>query len=697
MSESKDSSTLDAASYAVRDSYFGAPYIDRDEHRDLPYPHRNVHGGFANTDTRFTFYFPDKSEWGGRLYQPLEGAHAGHEEAFAGAMGALLGGLEMMVKLGGYMVESNSGHIGDDIDPRAGVDPSLYGYRASVESARFSKHIAKQIYGREPDYAYVWGGSGGGRRSPGCLENSGGVFDGALPFMGGGSVAPQGSNIRVRSEQPLSFGSMFNVQRLLRDGKLESVIDAMQPGGSGNPFEGLSSHEREELSNLYRLGYPRGDELMIAKPMGQIWLWSSIADMLLEEDADYFAAFWTKPGYVGYDQPEVVVPDLIDVSVPISRVITAQDLMGEEFAGPEYADAKPMAMMIASSTGQWDLPIAVELKGVGSGYRRGAGVKITSGDIAGRQFYCTQPVGDLFFCDGRAEANLQRFRGAKVGDMTHVDNHAFLAFCYSYRHHISDDPLNDFLRLDGQPLYPQHGLPAQSPLMGIPYSGQYEGKLLWIHHTHDASLWPPQGVIYKRAVEQAQGPEKARERFRLQWTQNAEHVPPMLLPSNPKRATTTWLINYMPSIEQGLVDLATWVEKGVPPAETQFEFVDGKVSLPASAKARGGTQPVVSVLAKGQIRAEARPGEAVTVTVTAEAPPGAGTFTYVDWDFDGSGQFALSQPVEPSRTELKLSTTHAWDQPGTYFASVRVRLNRDGDPQARRQIENLASARIVVG
>ena len=697
MSDSTTASTLDTAGYAVRDSYFGAPYIDRDEHRELPYPHRNVHGGFANTDTRFTFYFPDKSEWGGRLYHPLEGAHAGHEEAFAGAMGALLGGLEMMVKLGGYMVESNSGHIGDDIDPRAGEDPSLYGYRASVESARFSKHISKQVYGREPDYAYVWGGSGGGRRSPGCLEYAGGVYDGALPFMGGGSVEPHGTNIRVRSEQPVSFGSMFNVQRLLRDGKLEGVIDAMQPGGSGNPFAGLSSHEREELSNLYRLGYPRGDELMIAKPMGQIWLWSSIADMLLEEDADYFEAFWSRPGYVGHDQPEVVIPDLIDVSVPISRVITAQDLMGEEFAGPEYADAKPMAMMIASSTGQWDLPIAVELKGVGPGYRRGAGVKITSGDIAGRQFYCTQPVGDLFFCDGRAEANLQRFRGAKVGDMAHVDNHAFLAFCYAYRHHISDDPLNDFLRLDGQPLYPQHGLPAQSPLMGVPYSGQYEGKLLWIHHTHDASLWPPQGVIYQRAVEQAQGPEKARERFRLQWTQNAEHVPPMLLPSNPKRATTTWLINYMPSIEQGLVDLAAWVEQGVPPAETQFEFVDGKVSLPASAKARGGTQPVVSVLAKGQIRAEARPGEAVTVTVAAEAPPGAGTFTYVDWDFDGSGQFAVSQSLEPGRTELKLSTTHAYDQPGTYFASVRVRLNREGDPKGRRQIENLASARIVVG
>jgi hypothetical protein len=687
---------LDADGYLVRDSYFGQPFIDRDEWRAEPYPHRNVHGGFANTDTRFTFYFPAEEEWGGRMYHPLEGAHAGHEEAFAGAMGRLLGGLDMMVKLGGYMVESNSGHIGDDIDPRAGIDPGLYGYRASVESARFSKYICAQVYGREPDYSYVWGGSGGGRRSPLCLEYCGGVYDGALPFMGGGNVEPHGTNSRVRSEQPFSFGSMFNVQRLLRGDKLESVIDAMAPGGSGRPFDGLSQHEREELANLYRLGYPRGDEFMISKPMGQIWLWSSIAGMLLEEDAAYFERFWTTPGYVGHDQPEVVRDDLIDTVLPITRIITAQDLMGEEFSGPEYTDSKGMVLLMASASGQWDLPVAIEVKGLKSGYSTGCGVLMTSGAIAGRQFFCTRAVGDIWFCDGRADANLLRFRGAQAGDTVHLDNRAFLAFCYAYRHHISDDPLNDFLRVDGEPIYPQHGVPVQSPLMGVPYSGQYEGKLLWIHHTHDASLWPPQGVIYKRAVEQVQGPEKAREKFRLQWTQNAEHVPPMLLPTNPKRATTTWLIDYMPIIEQGLVDLAAWVETGVAPAETTYAFVDGKVTLPRSASERGGVQPVVEVTANGAARAEAKVGEPVNIVAHAEAPPGAGTFTSAHWDLDASGRFAVDARVAPGLSELTLSHTHVFDKPGTYFVTCRARLNRHGDPAARRQLENLASARIVV-
>ncbi len=58
----------------------------------------------------------------------------------------------------------------------------------------------------------------------------------------------------------------------------------MRPGGSGDPFEGLDTHEREELAYLYRQGFPRGDEFMIGEPMGQIWLWTSIADLLVEQD-----------------------------------------------------------------------------------------------------------------------------------------------------------------------------------------------------------------------------------------------------------------------------------------------------------------------------------------------------------------------------------------------------------------------------
>ena len=45
--------TLEIDSYVVADDFFGRPYIDEDEWRESPVPHRYVHGGFEDTTTRF--------------------------------------------------------------------------------------------------------------------------------------------------------------------------------------------------------------------------------------------------------------------------------------------------------------------------------------------------------------------------------------------------------------------------------------------------------------------------------------------------------------------------------------------------------------------------------------------------------------------------------------------------------------------
>ena len=689
---------LEVASYQVVDEFFGAPYIDIDEWRETPHPHRYVHGGFEGTDTRFAFYYPKAEQWQGRMYQPLEGAHAGHENAFGGPMGELLGGLAMTVRLGGYMCESNSGHIGDDIDAKGGQDPTLYGWRASAESGRFSKHVAAQIYGSKPHHSYVWGGSGGGRRSPLCLENAPDVWDGALPFMGGGDIDTFPATKKIRGAQTMSFASMFNVQRVLKD-KLDDVIDATRPGGSGNPFAGLDTHQREELAALYKLGYPRGDEYMIGQPMGQIWLWSSMADDLLVQDAEYFENFWTKPGYIGHDCPQFVADDRIDFHGTVTRIMTPADFVAdaEKWQRPEYSRIWTSVTMMGASQGM-DLPLAVEIKGVGDGYRQGTGVRVTSGAAAGRQLYCTNFVDDLFFCDGMGEANLQRFRGVQPGDEVHVDNSAFLAYCYYGRHHLMPDEQFGFLSVDGNPIYPTHPVPLQSALMGVSYTGQFDGKLLWIHHTHDSSLWPPQGIIYKQAIEQAQG-AAGLERFRLQWTENAEHVPPMFTPSDPARASATWLVNYQPIIEQGLADLARWVEDGAAPAASTYTWADGRISLPATAAERGGIQPVITLTADGGARAEVKVGQSVTIEAQAEVPAGTGTIIGLEWDFDGSGAFASAyEGIDGTSATLTARTTTSYSEPGTYYVSARVHAHRDGDVSATsRRIENLASARVVVG
>jgi hypothetical protein len=689
---------IDVRSYVVTDSFFGAPFIDLDEVRDTPIPHRHVHGGFEGTDTRFRFYFPDPEHgYQGRMFTPLSGAHGGTEDFFGTPLGEMIGGPTMCARLGGYLVESNQGHIGDDIDPRGGGDPTLYGHRASAETARFSKFVAAQVYGTAPHHSYVFGGSGGGRRSPLCLENRPDVWDGALPFMGGGDVAEHGNTNLIKGAQVMSFASMFNVQRIL-GAKVADVIDAMAAGGSGDPYAGLDTHQREELASLYRQGYPRGDEFMIAEPMGQIWLWSSIADPLVEQDPTYFDRFWTEPGYVGHDFPHLVSGDLIDTTLTVTGVFSAKDIVSDSrFDGPTWSRLRATASM-GISVGAPDLPVAIEVPGIGDGYRLGTGVRVASGKAAGRQLYCTSFAGDVLSCDGNGEANLLRFTDVLPGDQVHVDNHRFLAFCYFARHHIMADTQFDSLRLDGLPIHPQHPLPVMSPLMGVSYSGHFEGKLLWVHHTHDASLWPPQGIIYEGAVRAAQGAAGADERFRLRWTENAEHIPASMIPPSPQRAASTWLVDYSPIIEQSLADLVSWVEDGTVPADTRYTYRDGRVSLPAGAAERGGIQPVVSATANGSDRAEVRVGEEVVLSADAEVPSGAGTIVAVEWDFDGSGAFPYRHDdVDGTATAVSVSTTHTYDHAGTYFATARVFSHRDGDLDATaRRIPNLAQVRVVV-
>jgi hypothetical protein len=116
------------------------------------------------------------------------------------------------------------------------------------------------------------------------------VWDGAIPSASGGEIAEPGNTRRVKAGSISSFGQMFNVQRLLGREKIIALADRTAPGGNGDPFDGLDTHERDELASLYRQGVPRGNEFMISEPMGQMWLWTSLAEDLYR-DGDLAAEF----------------------------------------------------------------------------------------------------------------------------------------------------------------------------------------------------------------------------------------------------------------------------------------------------------------------------------------------------------------------------------------------------------------------
>ena len=81
-----------------------------------------------------------------------------------------------------------------------------------------------------------------------------------------------------------------------------------------------------------------------------------------------------------------------------------------------------------------------------------------------------------------------------------------------------------------------------------------------------------------------------------------------------------------------------------------------------------------------------------------EAPPGTGTVVSAEWDFDGSGEFAVSSSVlDGSCSLLNITAAHTFTEPGTYFPALLVRTQRHSDlrkPHAR--IQNLGRVRVVV-
>src|SRR3546814_7660900 len=73
----------------------------------------------------------------------------------------------------------------------------------------------------------------------------------------------------------------------------------------------------------------------------------------------------------------------------------------------------------------------------------------------------------------------------------------------------------------------------------------------------------------------------------------------------------------------------------------------------------------------------------VELEVRTEVPPGAGTIIAVEWDFDGQGKYPFGHEVSGKDSALTLSTSHEFDQPGTYFPTARVVSHREGDLDAK--------------
>jgi hypothetical protein len=647
---------------------FSRPFLDVDEWRDHPVRHRYVHGGFRGTDLLFSIYFPPKDQYQGRFFQPLA-AISGSENSAPMAM-FQASGVGFAAASGGYLVESNQG------------SRDMFGgtYQANAAVAQYSRTLAADMYGPHRPYGYVYGGSGGAFKTLGCVENTTGVWDGSIPFVHGSPVAI-----------PNCFTIQAHALRLLWN-RFPQIVDALDPGGSGDMYAGLNEEERAALLETTRMGFPprawfNRDRIAF----GYTGVFTSLVDMIVDGDPGYFEDFWTKPGYLGANPPASLRAARIQHPTKIAALIMPDE-------------AKRLGLSLTMSAGQAAsgviFPAALKLESVPQGDLQGASILVRSGGAQGAVLYIAGVRGDVALI-GFGAKYFRALAALAPGDEVQLDNSVYLAAQTYHRHQVQAPEYyvwDQFRGPDGKAVYPQRPkIVNQGQSGGSTMNGRFDGKMIVISAMMDEAAYPWQADWFRNRVHQAQG-ANFDDKYRLWFVDNATHTTQAAGSTDKRPVATTRVISYQGVLQQALRDLAAWVEKGVaPPPGTDYVVREGQIIVPPSAAKRKGLQPVVSLTADGGPCATVKVGQAVAFEGVVEAPPGAGKVVAAEWDFEGDGAFPITSPVTEPATRVSVSQAYIFTAPGIYFPALRASIERNGDAASRyARPQNLGRVRVVV-
>ncbi len=124
---------------------------------------------------------------------------------------------------------------------------------------------------------------------------------------------------------------------------------------------------------------------------------------------------------------------------------------------------------------------------------------------------------------------------------------------------------------------------------------------------------------------------------------------------------------------------------------------ENQIELPANAAARRGFQLFVDLSGRGgSERIEVSSGEPFSLQAKVQVPPQAGKSVSVEWDFDGDGTFAPAT-FKTDKGTVVVRVDHRFESAGTYFPSIRVGSEREGDPtDTLTIIQNVDRVRVVV-
>ncbi len=668
-----------AQNSAIPDTLFNKPFIDKDEWREKPVKHRYIHGGFEGTKNRFSFYMPTKEQYQGHFFQYITPV-PDNENLSQGLLGEE-DKIGFCIASGAYFIETNGGGGGMSRDD----DPTIGAYRANAASAQYSKIVAAQMYGQQRTYGYSFGGSGGAYRTIGGLESTEGVWDGAVPYVVGSPMAI-----------PNVFSVRMHAMRILKD-KFPQIIDALEPGGSGDMYAGLNTEEKEALTEVTKMGFPPKSWFGY-KTMG-IHGFAALYQGMTMADSKYFDDFWKVPGYFGANPTESLLKARIQQISKVKAGISAEEAvkMGlNMWAQPEKtrgtADAAWQKLLEKGDK----LPVAFQLQDILPDINfLGGDLIIKTGKAAGKKLFLSQIVGDKVIFGG---GDPKVIADIEAGDEVQIDNSNFLAAQTYHRHQVPDKEYavwDQFRGADDKPIYPQRARQL-GPLFtraaaGVLPKGKFKGKMILLESLWDREAFPWQADWYRTKVKENLG-DSTDNHFRLWYTDHALHGD-LTQQEDPTRT-----ISYLGVLQQALLDLSAWVEKGIaPPETTHYKIVDGQVEVPPTAIERKGIQPVVNLKVNGKQRADVSKGTSVTFTATIEVPPNTGSIVAAEWDFEGAGTYPIKSKIKKSDKLVTIKTTYRFSNTGTFFPTIRVLSQREGNAETPfAQIPNLCRVRVIV-
>ncbi|MGI5329529.1 PKD domain-containing protein [Actinomadura nitritigenes] len=619
------------------DPLYAHPVIDGEKDLTAPVPHHQVSGHFESTNVEFNLYLPAADRWDGRFFQlvyPLQDENADPQSIAFGA------------DSGAYTVQTTG----------------TEGYRADAAAAKFSRTVAARYYrSSRRIHGYIYGGSGGSYMTIGAMENTTGVWDGAVPFIPG-----------VPTSIPNNFFVRAFARLVLRD-KAPQIADAVRPGGSGNPYAGLTSTQKAVLREVTRMGIPlRAWEnysyvLGLDDPQGLLGFAGTVRAM----DPTYADDFWSEPGYLGTERSplgDLIRAARIDQTATITRVerdahnVPTKLTLDRAPADPnklgfDYTAYRADGTAIGALTGSLDPATKTFTIGTGN-----SSETLNAVDTNGR---------------------------------LRIDNRWNLALLTYHRHQIPARPgftaWDQFRDATGKPAYPQRAIEVGPVISGEvsgggTHTGRITGKVIEVANLLDTDAFPWDADWYAQQVKQALG-SRYDDEFRVWYNDNADHI----------GAHETNLLDYTGILQQALRDVSAWAEKGVPPPRsTRYSIAEGQVGVPATAARRRGVQPVVTLTADGRSRVDVPAGKPVTFTATIETPRGAGKIVATGWDFTGGGTFTPAR-FGPPRSSVRVRQTYTYTKPGTYFPALRATAQREGDTGTPfAGIPNLGRVRVVV-